>query len=81
MSQLSGWMGAYVNLGNHLEKARGAYEESTRKLRDSNQSGIKNIQKLENLGLSPKKSKARIKTTGRLAGPESIIPPDLTPEE
>lgn len=81
MSQLSGWMGAYVNLGNHLEKARGAYEESTRKLRDSNQSVIKKIQKLENLGLSPKKSKARIKTTGRLVGPESIIPPGLTPEE
>ena len=81
MSQLQGWMGAYVNLGTCLEKARGAYEESTKKLRDSNQSVIKKIQKLENLGLSPKKSQGKIKTGGRMAGPGSIVPTGLTPEE
>lgn len=81
MSQLNGWMGAYVNLGTCLEKAQNAYCESTKKLRDSNQSVIKKIRKLETLGLASRKSPARIKTTGRMTGPESVIPPELTPED
>ena len=39
---------------------------------------IKKIQKLEKLGLSPKRSQGKIKTTGRTMGPESIIPPSLS---
>lgn len=81
MSQLKGWMDAYVNLGSFLEKAQNAYAESTKKLRDSNQSVMKKIQKLENLGLSPRRSQAKIRTKGRTAGPESAIPPALTPED
>ncbi len=40
---------------------------------------MKKIQKLEKLGLSPKRSQARIKTSGRTQGLESIIPESLTP--
>ena len=81
MSQLSGWMASYVKIGESLEKARGAYGDATKKLSESNQSVIKKIQKLEKLGLSPKKSQGRIKTTGRILGQESIIPQTLSPSE
>lgn len=85
MSQLSGWMGSYVKIGEALEKARSAYGDASKKLNESNQSVIKKIQKLEKLGLAPKKSQGKIKTTGRFMGPESIIPaalsPDMTEEE
>lgn len=79
MSQLNGWMSNYVKIGESLEKAMSSFEESTLKLKDSNQSVMKKIQKLEKLGLSPKRSQARIKTSGRSQGPESIIPESLTP--
>ena len=79
MSQLNGWMSNYVKIGESLEKAMSSFEESTSKLKDSNQSVMKKIQKLEKLGLSPKRSQARIKTSGRTQGPESIIPQSLTP--
>ena len=78
MSQLSGWMASYVKIGESLEKARGAYGDATKKLTESNQSVIKKIQKLEKLGLAPKKSQGKIKTTGRSMGPESIIPAVLS---
>ena len=80
MSQLSGWMASYVKIGESLEKARGAYGDATKKLTESNQSVIKKIQKLEKLGLAPKKSQGKIKTTGRSMGPESIIPAVLSPD-
>ena len=78
MSQLNGWMGSYMKIGEFLEKAKTTYDESTKKLSTSNQSVIKKIQKLEKLGLSPKRSQGKIKTTGRTMGPESIIPPSLS---
>ena len=81
MSQLSGWMASYVKIGESLEKARGAYGDATKKLTESNQSVIKKIQKLEKLGLSPKKSQGRIKTSGRVLGQESIIPQTLSSSE
>ncbi len=81
MSQLSGWMASYVKIGESLEKARGAYGDATKKLTESNQSVIKKIQKLEKLGLSPKKSQGRIKTSGRISGQESIIPQTLSSSE
>ena len=77
MSQLNGWIGSYVKIGEFLDKAKGTYDESTKKLSESNQSVIKKIQKLEKLGLSPKRSQGKIKTTGRTMGPESIIPQEL----
>ena len=79
MSQLSGWMESYVAIGTMLGKAQTAYETSTKKLTESNQSVVKKIQKLERLGLSPKKSQAKIKPGARKTGPESIIPPELSP--
>ncbi len=79
MSQLGGWMGSYVKIGDALEKAAAAYGDASKKLSDSNQSVIKKIQKLEKLGLSPKRSQGKIKTTGRTMGPESIIPAVLSP--
>ena len=78
MSQLSGWMDSYVSVGEALAKARKSYDDSTRKLTGSNQSVVRKIQKLEKLGLSPKKSQARIRTGARKVGPESIIPPELS---
>lgn len=80
MSQLKGWMDSYVSIGEALSKARKAYDDSTRKLTESNQSVIRKIQKLENLGLSPKKSQAKIKTGARKIGPESIIPAEFSPK-
>ena len=77
MGQLKGWMDSYVKLGEHLGKAAAAYEESKKKLTDSNQSVVKKIGKLEKLGLAPKRSNAKIKTGARLAGPESVIPQEL----
>lgn len=79
MSQLNGWMDSYVSIGEALAKARKSYDDSTRKLTGSNQSVVRKIQKLEKLGLSPKKSQAKIKTGARKVGPESIIPPELSP--
>ena len=81
MSQLNGWMANYAKIGESLDKAMTSYTDSTSKLKDSSQSVIRKIQNLEKLGLSPKKSQARIKTTGRTQGPESIIPASLSPEE
>lgn len=81
MGQLNAWMSSYVKIGESLEKARTAYGDATKKLSESNQSVIKKIQKLERLGLSPKKSQGKIKTTGRTMGPGSIVPQELSPEE
>ena len=77
MSQLKGWLDSYVKLGDHLKKASDAYADSTKKLTESNQSVVKKIGKLEKLGLSPKRSNAKIKPGARLTGPESVIPKEL----
>ncbi|MBR0531188.1 MAG: DNA recombination protein RmuC, partial [Bacteroidales bacterium] len=37
MSQLGGWMGSYVKIGDALEKAAAAYGDASKKLSDSNQ--------------------------------------------
>ena len=81
MGQLKGWLDNYTKMGEALKQAAKSYEETTKKLSESNQSVIKKIQKLEKLGLAPKRSQGKIKTTGRTLGPESIIPPSLLPEE
>lgn len=79
MSQLKGWMDSYVEVGRLLEKARGSYDDSKRKLLDSNQSVIKKIGKLEKLGIGPKRSNAKIKTGSRMMTvQESIIPIEFT---
>ena len=79
MSQLRAWMDAYVKIGDALEKASGAYEESRKKLIDSNQSVVKKIDKLERLGLAPKRSGAKLKPGARMVlGKESIIPKELS---
>ncbi len=81
MGQLNAWMSSYVKIGESLEKAKAAYGDATRKLSESNQSVIRKIQKLEKLGLSPKKSQGKIRTTGRTVGPGSIVPQELSNEE
>ena len=78
MGQLKGWMDSFVKVGESLERANSAYRDSKSKLVESNQSVIKKIDKLERLGLAPKRSNAKIKAGGRVvAGQESIIPADL----
>jgi len=82
MGQLKAWMGAYAEVGNALKKASSSYEESKKKLIESNQSVVKKIGKLERLGLAPKRTAAKIKTGGRLQpGKESIIPAEFTVED
>ena len=79
MSQIKGWLDSYVEIGKFLDKARSAYDESRRKLTDSQQSVVRKIDKLERLGLSPKRSSAKLKTGSRLVqGHESVIPQELS---
>ena len=79
MSQLKNWMDSFVKVGENLDRARLAYDDSRKKLVESNQSVIKKIDKLERLKLSPKRSNARIKAGARMvAGQESIIPKELS---
>ena len=87
MSQLRNWLESYVKVGEQLESVRKVYDDSMKKLRDSNQAALKkgdtmlgNIRKLENLGLTARASKAKTVTGSRLGGPESIIPAKLSGE-
>lgn len=78
MSQLKNWLDSFVKVGDHLDRAVGAYSDSRKKLMDSNQSVIKKIDKLEHLKISPKRSNARLKAGGRMVGgQESVIPHEL----
>lgn len=79
MSQLQAWMSAYVSVGENIERTVRAYNESKMKLVDSNQSVIKKIGRLEALGVSPKRSRGKVKTSARRTGPESVIPAALSP--
>ena len=74
MSQIKGWLEEYVKIGQHLEKASDAYDKSLKKLSTSNQSVVKKIEKLESLGLGPRRSNAKIRTGERMTGPSSVIP-------
>lgn len=80
MSQIRGWLSAYEKIGVALTDAQTAFNDASGKLSESNQSVIKKIQKLEKLGLSPRKSRGKIKTGSRISKPESVIPASLYPE-
>ena len=81
MSVLQNWMESYARIGENLDKVTAAYNESTRQLKESNQSVIKKISKLEKLRVTPKRSKAGVKSSGRMVGGrESIIPAVLAQE-
>lgn len=78
MSQLKNWMDSFVKVGDSLEGALSAYNDSKKKLTESNQSVVRKIDKLERLKLAPKRSNARIKAGARMVGgQESIIPVKL----
>lgn len=81
MSQLQNWMSAFVSVGEYLRKASDSYDDSKKKLCDSRQSVIRKIEKLESLGLSPKRSRAKIQVSGRKPGPESVVPKELAGTE
>ena len=82
MSQIKGWLESFINVGSYIEKAAKAYDDSKKKLEDSNQSVIKKISKLEKLGINPKRSQGKIKTSGRMIrGRESVIPQEFDLEE
>jgi len=79
MSTLENWMKEYVKIGEKLEGLNSSYRESTRLLKESNQSVVKKIGKLEKLGATRKRSNAAIKGTGRMiGGRESVIPAALS---
>ena len=82
MSALENWMGEYVKMGDRIDALQKSYSENTRLLRDSSQSVIKKVGKLERLGATRKRSNAAIKSSGRMVGGrESVIPTSLAPEE
>ena len=75
MNVLQNWLESYTKIGETLDKVTSAYNESTRLLKESNQSVIKKIGKLEKLRVAPRRSKAGVKSSGRMVGGrESIIP-------
>ena len=75
MSALESWMGEYVKVGERLEALNKSYGESTRMLKESSQSVVKKVAKLEKLGATRKRSSAALKTGGRMiGGRESVIP-------
>lgn len=87
MSQLRSWLECYVRVGSAIDSARKSYDDSLKKLRDSNQSAVRKgesmlrqIQGLEKLGLSPKASKAKISTGSRMSGTGSIVPAGIEEE-
>lgn len=77
MGQLQGWMSAFVSVGENLDRTVKSYEESKMKLVDSRQSVIRKISKLESLGISPKRSRGKVRISERKSGPESVIPKEL----
>ena len=78
MSQLKAWLDTYVKVGDCIEASRKAYDESFSKVKESKQSVIKKIDKLERLGLTKKRSNAKLATGGRMVGGrESVIPAAL----
>lgn len=80
MGQLQGWMSAFVAVGDNLDRTVKSYVESKSKLIDSQQSVVKKIEKLESLGLSPKRSRGKVRISARKSGPESVIPKELGSE-
>lgn len=74
MSQLKNWMDSFVEIGKSLESATKAYDTARKRLSDSDQSVIKKIGRLEEMGLKPKRSKSRITSKTRLPEQGSIIP-------
>ena len=82
MSALENWMGEYVKVGERLEALNKSYGESTRMLKESSQSVVKKVAKLEKLGATRKRSNAALKTGGRIiGGRESVIPTMLALEQ
>jgi len=75
MTALQKWMESYTKIGDYLGKLNQSYSDSTKALKESSQSVVKKIGKLEKLRVTPKRSKAATKTSGRMVGgKESIIP-------
>ena len=77
MTAIGNWMETYAKLGDAIEKAGSEYRESTRQLKDSNQSVVRKIAKLEKLRVAPKRSRAAVKASGRKGvsgSTESVIP-------
>ncbi len=83
MGQLQTWLVEFDKLGKQIGDLSNAYENSKWRLRDSSQSVMRKVQKLERLGAAPKQKS--LKATGRKtavgAASESIIPASLTPAE
>lgn len=77
MSALQAWMNSFANIGDSLQKATDAYKEAAFKLKDSRQSVIQKIQKLESLHLAPKRGSAK----GTLPATGTIIPSSLQPDD
>ena len=75
MSVLENWMGEYVKMGDKIKAVSDSYGESTRLLKESNQSVVKKSAKLETLGATRKRSNASLKTGGRLLGGKQSITP------
>ena len=78
LSRIENWLKAHVEIGESLRKAQESYDTATKVLKDSNRSVIGGIEKLQKLGVSPKKSKAKLKKGGDAVTPGTVIPKELS---
>lgn len=79
MSQIKNWLEAYEKVGSFLNKAQDAYVESVKKVKDSKQSVISKIVKLEKMGVSTKPSQAKISSKSRVEAPQTVVPASFEP--
>ncbi len=78
MSQIQSWLESYDKLGDYLSKASKSYEDSKRRLKESNQSVIKKIYKLQDLGINSRRgSNAKIRANSRKLSSDSVVPQSL----
>ena len=80
LTKIRSWLEAHVAVGDSLSQAISSYNAATKALKDSPQSVISKIEKLQSLGVAPKKSKAKLKKGGDAVTPTTVIPKVLSPE-
>lgn len=79
LSGIRTWLKAHEAVGNSLQDALSSYNDATRSLKDSRQSVIRKIEKLQSLGAAPKKSRSKLKKGGDAITPDTVVPKSLVP--
>ena len=81
LSKIEDWLSAYEGIGESLQQAQKSYDEATKALKSSDRSVIKKIGKLQELGITPKKRKTKLKKGGDALAPLTVIPKSLSAED